>query len=278
MSNAFMSDVMQAFPLTAPAFNGNSRVIAAGNGFEWLQQGWAIFRVNPGLWVAISLLLLLGYVALNIVSLVGPLAAHLLTPVFAAGLLSACRKASESGERGEGGETNEKNASHESREDESSRRFVLEDVFAGFKRNTNNLVILGVIYMGVLLLLDILVALLLGGSALGGMVMGGPVGLGVLLGGSLLALLFRLALVVPVTMAMWFAPALVFFNNMAPLDALKASFNACLKNTLPFLVYGLMVMVLLFFAALPVGLGFLVLLPVLCGSIYVSYRDIYVAN
>jgi uncharacterized membrane protein len=275
MSNAFMSDVMQAFPLTAPAFNGNSRVIAAGNGFEWLQQGWAIFRVNPGLWVAISLLLLLGYVALNIVSLVGPLAAHLLTPVFAAGLLSACQKASESGE---GGETNEKNASHENSENDATRRFVLEDVFAGFKRNTHNLVILGVIYMGVLLLLDILVALLLGGSALGGMVMGGPAGLGVLLGGSLLALLFRLALVVPVSMAMWFAPALVFFNNMAPLDALKASFNACLKNTLPFLVYGLMVMVLLFFAALPVGLGFLVLIPVLCGSIYVSYRDIYVAN
>ena len=25
---------------------------------------------------------------------------------------------------------------------------------------------------------------------------------------------------------MWFAPALVFFNNMAPVDALKASFNA----------------------------------------------------
>jgi uncharacterized membrane protein len=274
---------MQAFPLTAPAFNGNSRAIAAGNGFEWLQQGWAIFRVNPGLWVAITLLLMLGFIALNIVSLVGPLAAHLLTPVFAAGLLNACRKASESGEPAEGGATNEKNARHADSEREAARGFVLEDVFAGFKSNTNNLVILGVIYMGVLLLLDILVALLLGGSALGGMVMGGmvmggPVGLGVLLGGSLLALLFRLALVVPVTMAMWFAPALVFFNNMAPLDALKASFNACLKNTLPFLVYGLMVMVLLFFAALPVGLGFLVLIPVLCGSIYVSYRDIYVAN
>ena len=65
---------------------------------------------------------------------------------------------------------------------------------------------------------------------------------------------------------------------MPPVEALKASFNACLKNTLPFLVYGLVVMVLLFFAALPVGLGFLVLIPVLSGSVYVSYRDIFVAN
>ena len=35
---------------------------------------------------------------------------------------------------------------------------------------------------------------------------------------------------------------------------------------------------LMFFAALPVGLGFLVLIPVLSGSIYASYRDIFVAN
>ena len=79
-------------------------------------------------------------------------------------------------------------------------------------------------------------------------------------------------------MAIWFAPALVFFNNMPPLDALKASFNACLKNILAFLVYGLIVLVLMFFAALPAGLGFLVLIPVLSGSVYASYRDIFLAN
>ena len=42
----------------------------------------------------------------------------------------------------------------------------------------------------------------------------------------------------PLFMAIWFAPALVFFNRMAPVDALKASFNACLKNFLSLLVYG----------------------------------------
>jgi len=79
-------------------------------------------------------------------------------------------------------------------------------------------------------------------------------------------------------MAVWFAPALVFFNNMQPVEALKASFDACMKNVLAFFVYGLIVMVLMFFAALPVFLGFLVLVPVVAGSVYAAYRDVFVAN
>jgi uncharacterized membrane protein len=111
-----------------------------------------------------------------------------------------------------------------------------------------------------------------------GMMMGNSAGVGMALGGMMLALLISLALSVPVVMAMWFAPALVVFNNMQPVPALKASFDACMKNMLVFLVYGLITLVLCFFAALPLGLGFLVLVPVLAGSLYASYRDIFVAN
>ena len=117
-----------------------------------------------------------------------------------------------------------------------------------------------------------------GGSVAGGLLSAQPVGLGVIFGGLMLSLLLSLALSVPVVMAIWFAPALVFFNNMQPVEALKASFEACMKNVLAFLVYGLIVLVLAFFAALPVGLGFLVLIPVLAGSVYAAYRDVFVAN
>ena len=79
-------------------------------------------------------------------------------------------------------------------------------------------------------------------------------------------------------MAMWFAPALVFFNNMSAPDALKASFEACLKNAVPFGVFALIVMVLTVFSALSAGLGLFVLSPVLAGANYASYRDIFVAN
>jgi len=111
----------------------------------------------------------------------------------------------------------------------------------------------------------------------------------------LLAWLIALGLMVPVFMAVWFAPPLAVFNELGAFDALKASFLGCLKNIVPFLIYGLilfgfailasiplclgwLVLAPVGFATLaliPLGLGWLVLGPVIGASIYTSYRDIY---
>jgi uncharacterized membrane protein len=65
---------------------------------------------------------------------------------------------------------------------------------------------------------------------------------------------------------------------MSPGTALKASFFACLRNWLPFLIYSLVLLFLGMVAAIPFGLGFLVLIPVLAGSVYTAYRDIFHAS
>ena len=245
---------MASFPIPAPAFNGNSRVVPPGNAFDWLRQGWALFAANPGLWIGLTIVLLVIVLGVQIVPLVGTLAAHLLMPVLGAGLLLVCRKIDEG---------------------ESVR---IDDLFAGFKQNAGPLVMVGVLYMLAMLAIVVIVVAVGGGSVAGGLLSAQPAGLGVIFGGLMLSLLLSLALSVPAVMAIWFAPALVFFNNMQPVEALKASFEACMKNVLAFLVYGLIVLVLAFFAALPVGLGFLVLIPVLAGSVYAAYRDVFVAN
>lgn len=245
---------MQPFPLPPPAFNGNSRAVPAGNVFEWLKQGWALFAASPGPWIAMTIVLLVVILGLHIVPLVGMLAANLLTPMFGAGMLSACAKAVD-------GQTPE-----------------IADLFGGFKHNVSDLLMVGVLYMSAMLILVLFGVVIGGGSLAGGLMLGSPVGIGLAFGGVIFTFLLVLAFSVPLFMALWFAPALVYFNNMSPGEALKASFSACLKNTVAFLVYGLIVMVLIFFAALPVFLGFLVLVPVLSGSVYASYRDIFVAN
>ena len=62
---------------------------------------------------------------------------------------------------------------------------------------------------------------------------------------------------------------------MAPVAAMKASFGACLKNIVPFIIYGVVVLVLGIIAAIPFMLGWLVLGPVLAASVFVAYRDIF---
>ena len=86
---------MESFPIPAPAFNGNSRVVPPGNAFDWLQQGWALFAANPGLWIGLTIVLLVIVLGVQIVPLVGTLAAHLLMPVLGAGMLLVCRKIDE---------------------------------------------------------------------------------------------------------------------------------------------------------------------------------------
>ena len=91
----------------------------------------------------------------------------------------------------------------------------------------------------------------------------------------LLAVLVMLALSIPLVMAIWFAAPLVMLHDMKPVDAFKASFLGCLKNIVPFLIYGLLSFLAMIVATLPLLLGWLLLGPVLIGSIYGGYRDIF---
>jgi uncharacterized membrane protein len=75
--------------------------------------------------------------------------------------------------------------------------------------------------------------------------------------------------------AYWFAPALVMLHDMPPIEAMKASFFACFRNFVPFLVYSLVMGFTLFIAILPFGLGLLVWVPVAIASTYAAYRQIF---
>ena len=90
-----------------------------------------------------------------------------------------------------------------------------------------------------------------------------------------MAALVMLGLSVPVYMAVWFSYALVTINNFSVVQALKTSFSGCLKNIVPFLIYGLMMFLFAILATIPLMLGWLILGPVLFASFYTGYRDIF---
>ena len=235
-------------------FTGESREVDPGSCFDWLRQGWAMFLVNPGVWIGSTVLLLVMLMAISIVPLFGQIAAHLLVPLFGAGMIKLCRRLSD-GEEPE-----------------------IADLFAGFHHKAGPLVMVGVFFALGIFGIAFMAFLLYSGSGLGGGVTGKVAGFGITFGGVMLASLLVMVLSVPVIMATWFAPALVFFHDMQPLDAMKASFAAGAKNFLPMAIFGVFLVVALFFAMLPVGMGLVLLLPVASGAVFASYRDIFVGS
>ena len=92
---------------------------------------------------------------------------------------------------------------------------------------------------------------------------------------TLLAILIAMLLIIPVLMAFYFAPALILFHDLDVVSALKRSFTGCLRNILPFLLFGIAMFFLSILAMIPLMLGFLVLSPIAMITIYVAYREIF---
>ena len=232
-----------------------ARQVAAGRGWQWVVQGFALFRKNPLIWLALFAVYLIIVLVLSVIPMVGPLVSMLLSPVFSAGFLLGC-KALEQGEELE-----------------------LAHLFAGFRSNTAQLITVGGVYLVGNVVVAGIVMLLGSGTLLNMGLLANPQPdpalLAGALGGMMLALLGGLFLLVPLLMAYWFAPALVVFDNMHAVDAMKLSFAACWRNMVPFLVYGLVTFVLAMLAAIPFGLGFLVLVPTVTASFYASYKDVF---
>ena len=73
----------------------------------------------------------------------------------------------------------------------------------------------------------------------------------------------------------YFAVPLVLFRRLEAPVALKSSFEGVLANLPAVIVFWIVCIVLTFVAILPVGLGLLVLVPVLLGAAYEAYAEIY---
>jgi uncharacterized membrane protein len=150
-------------------------------------------------------------------------------------------------------------------------------LFAGFRSRTGTLIGVGAVYLAVSLIVMLVVGLSMGVGMMSMMGAGDPEAAAAMGTSILLAILIMFALMLPVIMAVWFAAPLVVFHDHGVTEAMKGSFVGCLRNIVPFLVYGVVLFVFSILATLPIGLGWLVLGPVLAASLYTGYRDIYLA-
>ena len=249
-----------------------AQTLPAAAGWRWITGGFAIFRRNPP---ALSMLVIAYWftvLLLNILPIVGALAASLVIPGLSVGLMQAARNV----ERGQ--------------------PVGLPTLFGGLKENTKTLLALGALYLTCTFGILGISALADGGGLLQYMLTETPAERAAANDSDfVLPALIVMSLLVPVMMAYWFAPVLAAWHRLPLGKSLFFSFIACWLNWRPFLTYsagllliagivpGLLLGILL--VLFPGGQNFitglvtvpmlLVLMPVIFASFYASYRDIF---
>ena len=244
-----------------------ARVVAAGRGWQWLVEGFGLFRKSPAMWIALTIALALMWVVSLIIPVLGPLLFNLMSPLLFAGLMIGCRAL------------------------ENGQPLEFAHLFAGFKQQAAPLVTVGGVYLVGTIIVVGIVLVIAGGSMPPSVLPKAGADIETLraaAGGMALAFAVGATVYLPLLMLIWFAPLLVVFNGLAPVAAMKLSFTACVTNMLPFLVYSAAILLLWVVLSLPAVLGaiggLLVIallvasIPVLICSIYTSYKDIFAAR
>lgn len=231
--------------------------LPAGRGAGWIGDGFRYFARSPGGWLLAALLYAILSIVAQFVPILGSVAVIILWPVFIAGFMLGAR------EQDRGGS------------------FRVEHLFAGFSPHGGQLALVGLIYLIASLLVTVL-AVLGAGAALapmiGGMgteMMRVPEPEALFAPSVLLGVLFGALFTIPLMMMVLLAPALVAVDGLPAWPAMKGSFSACLRNLLPFLVYGLLALPLLLVAMVPFGLGLLVVGPALTAGLYAAWKEIF---
>lgn len=237
-------------------------IVPAREGFEWLRGSMRIFRTQWLRYTSIAALFLLIMQVASVIS--GGLLFVFLKPVLSVGFLAAAWHH----ERGELPE--------------------VRHLFAGFKSNLRALLPLGGVYLtGVLIAASI--AVLASGITLEQVMSAeGQPKLDEMT--QLRFMGITILLTLPLTAALWFAPALIVFSDATFGQALITSARACFSNWLAMSAYGLAIFLLLLavvaiaapvlylFKSAALMLMMVMAVPltaVLMISDYVSYRRVF---
>jgi uncharacterized membrane protein len=108
--------------------------------------------------------------------------------------------------------------------------------------------------------------------------MGMAAGMGAVAGSILTLMLLVLLALYLLSVAFWFVNTLVALGGVGPWDAVKLSVRAGFANLAPITVFTVLLLPISIVAILPMGLGLLVLFPVLSAASAASYHEVFGAE
>lgn len=243
----------------------NFSVVPAAEGFQWLLGSIRIFRSQWLRYTSIAALFLLIMQIASVIS--GGILVVFLKPVLSVGFLAA--------------------AWHHERGDLPEARHL----FAGFKSNVKALLPLGGVYL-IGIIFAAAIAMVASGITVED-VLAADGKLKLDQATQLQFMLITIVLTLPLSAALWFAPALIVFSDATFFQALSVSCRACLRNWLAMLSYGVAIFLLVlaaFAVAAPVlylfqsaAMTFAMIIAVPLTAVwmisdYVSYRRVFHSN
>jgi hypothetical protein len=224
------------------------RTVEAGRGAGWFVDGFEYFRKAPLQWLAVCIVGFIVMIAVGLIPLVG-FFSGILAPVWSAGLMLGCKDLHE------------------------GKPLQVRHLFAGFGDKVGQLILSGLLlsFISLVIVLTTLGPLffqLISGNA---EELENPdvAGMGI-------SVLLMFAMLIPVSAAGWFSPALIILGNKGVIEALKLSLVGAFRNIVPFLIYGVLGILLTIPVGLTFGLGLLVVAPMFISSIFISFREIFV--
>ncbi|WFQ81026.1 BPSS1780 family membrane protein [Xenorhabdus sp. SF857] len=237
-------------------FIPGGRAVRAGTATEWIGNAWEMFKAKPMKWILLTLIYFAIMLALQQFIPTISIVAALFSSVFIAGFIAASEKQRTTGD------------------------FDIELLFYGFKNKLGSLVAVGALAFGINVL-GIIAAVILGGTSLFQIFWAGQDLDPMLIMGGLstltLAMLVVLFFSIVALAFSWFAPALIIINDLKFGEAISMSLSAVKKNLFGGFLFFLLMGILMFISAIPLGLGLLVTLPMFMATYYTTYRSIFYA-
>ena len=259
------------------------RHVPASRGVTWWGDGWRSFLRAPWAWLGLSLAFLAVTLVLQTLPMSGLLTQWLNLPLLALGAVFAsvlqrrwwrARSITPVGLAAD--------PDNEGALGESSRHWA---------SRMGPLLVASLLVIALVVLAGLVVVLLAGGLFGFGLMrpqaleqlfrepaMAMAAGMGLRIGvGLLIGLLVLLVLFLASTL-LWFVGTLVALGGVGPWDAIGLSVRAALHNIGALMVFTLLLIPFGILAMIPMGLGLLVLLPVLSGASYASFDDVFGAS
>lgn len=278
------SELLTEAPQAVGGLIQGGRVLPASRGAVWFREGLRMTMRAPLQWLVVLVMFVLITLAISIIPIVSMLSS-ILMPVLLGGVMLGCHTLAHGG------------------------RLELSHLFKGFELSRRSaLLMVGVLYLAGSTLL------IIGGVIIG---LGGLVAIQMAIGADALeaqpffvgglGIVVLLAVALAATVfgsSVWFAPALVALGGMPAFDAMRLSVSATLRNVLPFLVFGLILLGVNLVAWVLIGaivgiplavflpemagpasgvavvvgavLVLIAMLPSIWSAMYVSYRDVFI--